>query len=256
MNCRVWLCHNIIIITVLVSLLVVLFSDVVIAGDVPANSHVIGNQWYCNSGYRREGNTCVKLAVPDNAWVQGNRWYCNSGYRREGNTCVKLAVPDNAWVQGNRWYCNSGHRREGNTCVKFAVPNNAFVFGSVWVCNQGYKKVGNACDKMTPQEVEQQRLHILAAQARERSEGFIVDDERFTLSEIVRKCEVYRYSENYGDVECSGSKFRIVERKCEAYFSGKFEIEGELECSGSDLRPIERNCTTSMYSDDYADIDC
>ena len=198
MNCRVWLCHKKIIITLLVSLLVVLVSDFVIAGDVPANAYLIDNQWYCNNGYRRKGNSCVK----------------------------------------------------------FAVPDNAYVYGSIWMCNQGYKKVGNACYKMTPQEAELQRLQILTAQARERSEGFMVDDERFTLSEIERKCEVYRYSENYGDVECSGSKLRIVERKCEAYFSGKFETEGELECNGNDLRPIERYCTTSMYSNNYAEIDC
>lgn len=111
---------------------------------------------------------------------------------------------------------------------------------------------------MTPEEAERQRIQmqLLAAQARAASREFYVDDERFTLSEISRKCEVYRYSDNYGDVECSGSKFRVIERKCEAYFSGKYEKSGELECRGSDLRPIERYCSTTMYSDNYGDIDC
>ena len=109
---------------------------------------------------------------------------------------------------------------------------------------------------MTPQEAEQQRIQmaIFAAQARTRE--FYIDDERFTLMDISRKCEVYRYGDNYGDVECSGSKFRVIERKCEAYFSGRYEKNGSLECRGSDLRPIERYCSATMYSDDYGDIDC
>ena len=138
------------------------------------------------------------------------------------------------------------------------VPKNASVLGNAWYCNAGFKQVGDECQKMTFQEAEQQRLQMqtFAAQARARSQSFVVDDKRFTLREIDNKCEVYRYSENYGDVECSGSKFRVVERKCEAYFSGKFETVGEIECRGSELRPVERYCTTSMCSDNYADIDC
>jgi hypothetical protein len=111
---------------------------------------------------------------------------------------------------------------------------------------------------MTPEEIEQQRIQqqILVARARAASREFLIDDEKFTLSEISRKCEVYRWSDNYGDVECSGSKFRVIQRKCEAYFSGKYEKTGELECRGSDLRPIQNYCSTTMYSDNYGEIDC
>ena len=111
---------------------------------------------------------------------------------------------------------------------------------------------------MTLEEIEQQRIQqqILVARARAASREFSIDDEKFTLSEISRKCEVYRWSDNYGDVECSGSKFRVIQRKCEAYFSGKYEKTGELECRGSDLRRIERYCSTTMYSDNYGEIDC
>ena len=109
---------------------------------------------------------------------------------------------------------------------------------------------------MTPEEAEQQRIQMQIMVARTASREFYVDDEEFTLSEVSRKCEVYRYSDNYGDVECSGSKFRVIEWKCEAYFSGKFEKSGELDCQGGDLRSIERYCSTTMYSDSYGDIDC
>ena len=137
-------------------------------------------------------------------------------------------------------------------------PENSFVQGGQWYCNNGYSRVGNECQQMTPEEAERQRIQMqtLAAQARAASSEFFVDDERFTLSEISRKCEVYRYSDKYGEVECSGSKFRVIERKCEAYFSGKYEKSGDLECRGGDLRPVERYCSATMYSDKYGDIGC
>ena len=139
-------------------------------------------------------------------------------------------------------------------------PENAQVdvYGSGWVCRNGFKKVNNVCKKMTPAAAEQQciQMEILAARARALSREFYVDGEKFTLSEISRKCEVCRYGDRYGDVECSGSKFRVVERKCEAYLAGKYVKDGALECSGSDLRPIERYCSAATNSAKYGDIDC
>lgn len=79
-------------------------------------------------------------------------------------------------------------------------------------------------------------------------------DLDFSLRDVERKCEVYRYSERYGEVECSGSALREVERKCEVYFYRP--NEGEFECRGSPLRPLELKCTAAMYSDNYADVSC
>ena len=174
----------------------------------------------------------------------------------------QMSIPENAKlnIYGNGWVCNSGYKRVGNGCEVVSIPENAKlnIYGNSWVCNSGYKRVSSKCQRMTPQEAEQQRIQmqVLAARARAASREFFVDDKRFTLSEISRRCEVYRYGDNYGDVECAGSKFRVIERKCEAYFSGKYEKTGELECRGSELRPIERYCGATMYSDSYAEIDC
>ena len=148
----------------------------------------------------------------------------------------------------------------GTAISEVVIPQNAKLnySGNGWVCETGYKRSGSGCITMTPEEIEQQRIQqqILVARARAASREFLIDNEKFTLSEISRKCEVYRWSDNYGDVECSGSKFRVIQRKCEAYFSGKYEKTGELECRGSDLRPIVRYCSTTMYSDNYGEIDC
>jgi hypothetical protein len=83
------------------------------AQDIPANAWQSGNSWYCNDGYRKQGNECVKFRVPKNAWVSGSNWYCNDGYRKQGNECMKFTVPKNAWVSGSNWYCNDGYRRQG-----------------------------------------------------------------------------------------------------------------------------------------------
>ena len=175
---------------------------------------------------------------------------------------AQISIPENAQlnVYGNGWVCKRGFRQAGDKCVRVTMPENAQlnVYGNGWVCQMGFKRVSQSCIEMSPEEAEQQRIQMkmLAARAKAMNKEFYVDGEKFTLAEISRKCDVYRYSDNYGDIECSGSKLRAVERKCEAYFSGRYEKTGELECRGSDLNPIERNCSATMYSDSYADIDC
>ena len=77
----------------------------------------------------------------------------------------------------------------------------------------------------------------------------------FTLRDVENKCEVWRWSENWGDVDCRGSDLRIVERKCEVWFPNAEDNYGYIECSGSDLRAIE-NCSVWMWSESYGDIDC
>ena len=57
--------------------------------------------------------------------------------------------------------------------------------------------------------------------------GLISSSYAFTLRDVERKCEVWRWSENWGDVECRGS----------------------------DLRAIE-SCSVWMWSDSWGDIDC
>ena len=166
--------------------------------------------------------------------------------------------PPNSYVLGNQWYCNTGFKQVGQKCEEIIKPPNSYVLGNQWYCNTGFKKSGEECLKMTAEEAEQQRIQIeiMVARARIANREFFIDGERFTLNEISKNCEVYRYSDNYGDVECRNSRFREVERKCEAYFPDEDDENGDIECRGSELRPIERGCSASMYSDDYGDISC
>ena len=123
------------------------------SSGIPANAHIdyTGRNWVCDSGYRPEGDKCVKFYVPPNASVDytGRKWVCDSGYRQAENECVKFKVPVNASVDytGRKWVCDSGYRPEGDKCVKFYVPPNASVdyTGHKWVCDSGYQRVGDEC---------------------------------------------------------------------------------------------------------------
>ena len=88
---------------------------------------------------------------------------------------------------------------------------------------------------------------------------FVIADDyiegyEFSLRDIERKCEVFKYSDSYGELECRGSALRPLERKCEVYFYDS--QNGEIECRGSELRVVERRCSVSMYSENYGEIDC
>ena len=120
--------------------------------DIPDNAHMLGNSWYCDDGYQRQGNKCVRLEVPANAHVLGNSWYCDDGFSRQGNVCNRLNVPNNAHVLGNSWYCDDGYQRRGGQCVNLIVPENAHVLGNSWYCDDGFKRVGDSCSRMTEEE--------------------------------------------------------------------------------------------------------
>jgi len=115
------------------------------AFNVPDHAWVSGSNWYCNDGYRKNGDRCEALNVPDHAWVSGSNWYCNDGYRKNGDRCDALNVPAHAWVSGSNWYCNDGYRKNGDRCDALNVPDHAWVSGSNWYCNDGYKKSGDKC---------------------------------------------------------------------------------------------------------------
>ena len=52
----------------------------------------------------------------------------------------------------------------------------------------------------------------------------------------------------------AGDSLRPIERKFEVYFYNFKNVE--LECRGSDFRVVERKCTVAMHSDNYGEIDC
>lgn len=116
-----------------------------------------------------------------------------------------------------------------------------------------YQQVITGQKKLEDLSPEDQRLVILIHQSLSASDEKIKGHD-FSLKDIEKRCEVFKYSDSHGDVECRGASLRVIERKCEAYCSSP--QKGELECRGSDLRVVERKCSVSMYSEIYGEIDC
>ena len=109
---------------------------------------------------------------------------------------------------------------------------------------------------MTPEEAATQARMIAAAIASRRSETRYYEGEPYTLREVERRCEVYRYSHDHGEISCR-STLRFVQRRCEVYFSGRSSAQGEIDCRGSELNAIERYCTALVDPDsDYGVIEC
>ena len=205
---------------------------------------------FCCIGF---STNTLSQGIPENAYVSGNNWFCNSGFERSGNSCRALNVPENAYVSGNNWFCNSGFERSGNSCRALNVPENAYVSGNNWFCNSGYRRQASGCVELTQTELEKAELlrEIQVIQQAGRSNS--ISGHSFTLRDIARRCEVYKYSDNYGEIECRGTEYRVVERRCEAYFPD--ERNGIMECSG-DLRSISGQCSVNLYSSNYGDLSC
>jgi len=45
----------------IIFLLVYITMSNLIAGGLPANAFVSGSEWYCNSGYKKQGNECISI---------------------------------------------------------------------------------------------------------------------------------------------------------------------------------------------------
>ena len=72
------------------------------AESVPANARVSGSTWYCNEGFKKQNNQCLKFTVPQNARVSGSTWYCNDGFKKQGNSCTELSTEEYATLLEER----------------------------------------------------------------------------------------------------------------------------------------------------------
>ncbi len=95
--------------------------------NIPANAHAnsAGSNFICNTNYYRNANGTGCLKVPENASspYSTNYWYCNTGYKKVGNSCTEIVsnaikIPANAYKTGNTWSCNTGYKKVGNSCTK------------------------------------------------------------------------------------------------------------------------------------------
>ena len=102
-----------------------------VVGALPANAtaRAYGNSWECDSGYRKDGGTCVAVTLPGNAYLTsstyGSGWDCQHGYRKSNEGCAAVELPMNAHlgsVSGDRWLCDRGYQKVGTTCEAIQIP--------------------------------------------------------------------------------------------------------------------------------------
>lgn len=100
---------------------------------------------FCNIGYYENSGSCMR--VPDNGLSYGGvTFYCNAGYSKSGDTCVK-DIPTcmvNASYTNGGCYCNDGFSNFNNSCIAYDSYCQ-LKFGSDY-----YYLGGNSCTRRTP----------------------------------------------------------------------------------------------------------
>jgi len=59
---------------------------------IPFNAHALGNSWVCGVDYYKSGNACRSVPANASSAYTSNFFYCDSGYSRSGDKCVKNKV--------------------------------------------------------------------------------------------------------------------------------------------------------------------
>ena len=66
--------------------------------QVPENAYLVeseyGRGWMCERGFREAGSSCDRIELPANAHLDfsGNNWDCNSRYRKRLEGCVLVSA--------------------------------------------------------------------------------------------------------------------------------------------------------------------
>lgn len=198
------------------------------------------DSWFCNRGYYKSGNECLKVQVPENGEPNyfGDGWFCKKGFYQSGNECLEVKVPENGKLDyvGHGWICEKGFYKAENQCLEVKVPDNAKLdyLGNGWVCEDGFKKVKDQCKAMTAKEIKKQK-----------------EIERYVNAEI-KKSEA-RYVSNS---DC------LTEYKTGSEVCIKI-VEGDLNCHKNIFEnrydscdiPLKYELTTSYKGKSYIDVD-
>jgi hypothetical protein len=98
-----------------------LFTFLLISSDLfagPPHSISIGNEWMCENGYKKVGNSCEKIFVPKYGVAVGDTWMCQNGYKKVGNSCEEISIPKHAVAIGDTWQCEPAFKRSENECIE------------------------------------------------------------------------------------------------------------------------------------------
>ena len=119
--------------------------------------------WSCNSGYRKDGNSCVVCTTsascnsskPANSTCSADSngcysWSCSSGYTKSNNLCVRLQGPS---CGTSRNTCNPGTANDGavadtTSTYKWRCSHNGQNINTCFSCKSGYQRSGSSCVRL------------------------------------------------------------------------------------------------------------
>ena len=167
--------------------------DVSHSSEVPENSYKSGSNWFCNNGYRKQGNKCNKITVPANAYVSGSNWFCNLGYKKQKSQCIEMNAAEKELQQKQIAAIRSKARNENIDGQSFSL-----------------RDIERKCEAFKYSD----------------SYGDIeCSGSKFRIVE--RKCEAYFSDSTNGELECSG-ELRSISGDCSIdMYSDNY---GELSC--------------------------
>jgi hypothetical protein len=160
--------------------------------------------------------------VPDNAYRSGNNWYCNNGYRKQGNKCIKINVPENAYASGANWYCNNGYKKVQSKCIEMTPQEK----------QQQLKAIAAQRARAVNRKIEGQTFSLRDIERKcevyKYSDSYgDIECSGSGLRIVERKCEAYFSDPTNGEMECSG-ELRSISGDCSVeMYSDNY---GELSC--------------------------
>ena len=88
--------------------------------SLPANAIAYGDDFKCKYGFFKEYGTSCKKIPTNNAYAYGVTWFCNGGYIKTGNQCLKKEErPENSFLLSNGgWKCKVRYEKIENKCIR------------------------------------------------------------------------------------------------------------------------------------------
>ena len=70
--------------------------------QIPFNAHAVGNSWVCGIDYYKSGKACRRVPTNASSTYTSNFFYCNSGFNKSGDSCIKNKTNSNSNSNNNK----------------------------------------------------------------------------------------------------------------------------------------------------------
>ena len=100
------------------------------------------------------GSIGLSYAIPDNAYAIRDQWYCDTGFKKRGNSCISIYLSENAYISGGDSYCDDGFGQYGDKCLNVS----SVTLDEVDTVKQGDGNTPNVKFKIETESEDDQKL--------------------------------------------------------------------------------------------------